>query len=399
MSFTKKAIGSSLALAVVIGLGASSPANAAINTAPVFHGVQPLIFSVTDDIDLMKGITAVDQEDGDITAKITHNIASINLKVPGEHDVKLSVTDSEGLTTNKILSIVVYAKANTVPYFTGVKNLSVVAGSNFDLRAGVKAMDAEDGDLTSQMEVNTKFNKDVPGSYLVTYSVTDSQGEGMAASATITVKPKSGSETRPPVVLPKPPVRVVNSAPVLSVADKLTVKQGSSVATLLKFAKASDKEDGNLDSKIKIDGKIDLNKPGTHKVKFVVADKAGAKSSKTVAVTVAKSLNTPPRLTGVNMNQTIRQGTKFDARKGVQAHDREDGRLAFTVVGSVDVNRAGTYLLAYTTKDSQGAVDTALSIVKVEAKKVTKADSKKSEKSEKSEKREKSSKSKKSGKR
>lgn len=64
---------------------------------------------------------------------------------------------------------------------------------------------------------------------------------------------------------------------------------------------------------------------------------------------------------------------------------------ANTVVGSVDVNRAGTYWLAYTTKDSQGAVGTAISRVKVEAKKVTKA--------EKSEKREKSSKSKKSGKR
>lgn len=71
-----------MALAVVIGLGASSPANAAINTAPVFHGVHLLIFSVMDDIDLMEGITAVDQEDGDITAKITHNIKSINLKFP-----------------------------------------------------------------------------------------------------------------------------------------------------------------------------------------------------------------------------------------------------------------------------------------------------------------------------
>ena len=89
---------------------------------------------------------------------------------------------------------------NTAPQISGVKDLTVQAGSEIDVLAGVTATDAEDGDLSSMITVestpalNFKNGKATPekaGNYELTYTVTDKNGESVSEYATLVVTKKT----------------------------------------------------------------------------------------------------------------------------------------------------------------------------------------------------------------
>ena len=89
---------------------------------------------------------------------------------------------------------------NNKPTITGVKDLTVQAGTEIDVLAGVTASDAEDGDLTSMIAVestpvltfkNGKATPEKAGTYELTYTVTDKNGESVSEYATLTVTKKT----------------------------------------------------------------------------------------------------------------------------------------------------------------------------------------------------------------
>ena len=93
--------------------------------------------------------------------------------------------------------------ANTAPEITGVADtLSVAAGTEIDLLANVKATDAEDGDLTAAIVIDStpaitvnggKAVVEAPGDYELAFNVTDKGGLAAApAYATLTVTKKTG---------------------------------------------------------------------------------------------------------------------------------------------------------------------------------------------------------------
>ena len=89
---------------------------------------------------------------------------------------------------------------NTAPQITGVKDLTVQAGSEIDVLAGVTATDAEDGDLSAMITVestpvlsfkNGKATPEKAGNYELTYTVTDKNGESVSEYATLVVTKKT----------------------------------------------------------------------------------------------------------------------------------------------------------------------------------------------------------------
>ena len=75
---------------------------------------------------------------------------------------------------------------------SGAVDQTVEVGDTLDLLEGVTASDIEDGDLTASVTVNDdNLDLDVEGTYTVTYQVTDSAGERVEVSVTITVNPKA----------------------------------------------------------------------------------------------------------------------------------------------------------------------------------------------------------------
>ncbi|MDE6747731.1 MAG: DUF5011 domain-containing protein [Lachnospiraceae bacterium] len=90
---------------------------------------------------------------------------------------------------------------NTNPEIKGVGDMVVEAGSEIDALAGVTASDAEDGDITGMIVIEStpalefKNGKAVPenaGNYELTYSVTDKGGAVAEAYATLTVTRQTG---------------------------------------------------------------------------------------------------------------------------------------------------------------------------------------------------------------
>ncbi|MBR3018370.1 MAG: DUF5011 domain-containing protein [Clostridia bacterium] len=96
-----------------------------------------------------------------------------------------------------------FALAEGGPAITGEADQTVEAGAEFDALAGLTAADAEDGDLTdmitveSMPELNFRNGKTTPetaGEYELIYSVTDKDGNVAEAYATLTVTKKKSEE-------------------------------------------------------------------------------------------------------------------------------------------------------------------------------------------------------------
>ncbi|MFI3211017.1 MAG: glycosyl hydrolase family 18 protein [Peptostreptococcaceae bacterium] len=94
-------------------------------------------------------------------------------------------------------------EVNTAPVFNGIVNTTITEGDAFGVLAGITATDKEDGDLTSKIVVSGNVDTNKAGTYVLTYSVTDSEGLETKATRTITVEQKE--EIIPPVT-PEPEV-------------------------------------------------------------------------------------------------------------------------------------------------------------------------------------------------
>lgn len=163
----------------------------------------------------------------------------------------------------------------------------------------------------------------------------------------------------------------VNSAPTIKGATNTEIKLNEKFDPKAGVT-ASDKEDGDLTSKISIEGTVDTTKVGSYKLIYTVKDSKNleTKVERTIKVVnnseVTPDSNTAPVLTGVT-NKTIKLNEKFDSKAGVTASDKEDGDLTSKIIieGTVDTTKAGTYTLVYKVKDSKGLETNATAIITV----------------------------------
>ena len=172
-----------------------SPEKPEVNTAPTLSGITDKTINVGDKFDPMKGVTAKDKEDGDLTSKIKVS-GKVDTNKAGKYTLTYSVADSKGLETTKTRVITVKEKSvtppaeNTAPVLNGVKDIEIKVGDKFDPMKGITANDKEDGDLTSKIKVSGKVDTNKEGKYTLTYSVTDSQGLKAEAKRVVTVVKK-----------------------------------------------------------------------------------------------------------------------------------------------------------------------------------------------------------------
>ncbi|MCO4328969.1 immunoglobulin-like domain-containing protein [Staphylococcus hyicus] len=68
------------------------------------------------------------------------------------------------------------ATTNHIPSIKGTSNTKITLGTQYNPLEGVKAYDAEDGDLTDQIKVNGHIDTSKTGTYQLEYKVADSDG-------------------------------------------------------------------------------------------------------------------------------------------------------------------------------------------------------------------------------
>ncbi|WP_045478189.1 immunoglobulin-like domain-containing protein [Vibrio owensii] len=150
---------------------------------PVFSGISDVRVHHGSSFDPYAGVTASDKEDGDLTNSITVE-GSVDVNTVGTYVLVYSVKDSDNNETKQSRTVVVYS---LVPEFEGVTDTTIQLGDAFDPMAGVKATDAEDGDLTDQVRVEGSVDVNVLGVYDLVYRVTDSANQTTTAHRTVIV--------------------------------------------------------------------------------------------------------------------------------------------------------------------------------------------------------------------
>ena len=87
-----------------------NPKMEVLNEAPVIHATDKTI-TVGDTFDPMDGVTATDEEDGNLTSKIEVKKNDVDTTKAGKYEVTYKVTDSDGATRTKTIKVTVKEKA------------------------------------------------------------------------------------------------------------------------------------------------------------------------------------------------------------------------------------------------------------------------------------------------
>lgn len=335
-----------------------------VNTLPVINAENKVI-DLGSKFNELDGITATDEEDGDITNDIIVISSNVDVNKEGVYVVIYEVKDKDGGKTRKGIEVTVVKpleKENEAPYINA-SDRTIKQGQSFNPLSGVNAYDTEDGDLTSKLKViENMVDINTVGKYSVTFEVSDSEGKTTTKSINVTVDK---------IEVP------INSAPVIYATDKV-IKLDNEFDAYSNVT-ASDKEDGDISDKVKvIYNDLDINKTGLYRIIYEVTDSAGYRVTKEIYVNVVPKNNTRPIIYAEDI--TVALGEKYNPYAMVSASDKEDGDITGKVIvvyNYVNVYKEGIYKVGYKVTDSMGT--SASCVIKVKVKnfnngsKVTKA--------------------------
>jgi hypothetical protein len=150
------------------------------------NGADPPIIQKNDPY-VELGATATDAEDGDLTASIVIDSSAVNTAVVGTYSVTYTVTDSDGNTTTETRTVNVVAGNPPVITLVGA-DPQIIQKNDPYVELGATATDVEDGDLTAFIVIDSSsVNTSIVGTYTVTYTVTDSDGNTVIETRTVNV--------------------------------------------------------------------------------------------------------------------------------------------------------------------------------------------------------------------
>ena len=278
------------------------------------------------------GATALDAVDGEITSDITVS-GSVDSSTVGSYTLTYTVTDAAGNEGTRTRTVNVVDTVAPVITLNGANPQQHEVGTTFS-DPGATALDAVDGDITSDITVSGSVDSDTVGSYTLVYSVTDAAGN-------------EGTQTRI--------VNVVDTvAPVITLIGPNPQQHEAGTIYADPGATALDEIDGDLTDDITVSGSVDSNTVGNYTLTYSVTDASGNEATRTRTVNVVDTVAPVITLNGANPLQHEVGTTYIDL--GATAQDVVDGDVTseITVSGSVDSNTVGNYMLIYSVTDAAG---------------------------------------------
>lgn len=136
-----------------------------------------------------EGFSAQDNYDGDLTEAVQRTVEG--------DTVTYTVTDSSGNTATAQRQIIYGDATAPVLELSGDETVTIDAGTAFT-DPGYTATDNVDGDITANVTVSGDYDIYVPGTYTITYSVTDTCGNTAEAVRTLIVEALSQPEVVDP---------------------------------------------------------------------------------------------------------------------------------------------------------------------------------------------------------
>ena len=134
-----------------------------------------------------QGATASDTEDGDVTSAIVIGGDTVDVDVLATYEVTYTVEDSDGNTTVANRTIEVSLGDAPVITLIGDASIRLTQGDTYT-EQGATASDTEDGDISSAIVIaGDTVDTNTPGTYAVTYTVIDADGNTTVASRNVEV--------------------------------------------------------------------------------------------------------------------------------------------------------------------------------------------------------------------
>jgi len=312
----------------------------------VYHPEPKIFLNGGSSMDLLygtpyveKGARAYDEIDGDLTSQIIVS-GSVDSNKEGTYIINYKVTNSSGFSKTRPRTVNVY-----IPYPTVVPNgsssIKLLIHSTY-VDQGATATDQLDGDLTSRIITTGYVNPDVPGTYKMTYQVTNNLGKVKTATRNITV------------YQPTPDIQLIGSDNIEIIKTSTYIDQG---------ATASDEIDGNITSKIITTSNVNTSKAGTYRVTYNVTNSEGISYSKTRTVIVRE-----PKIEIIpkgSMTINLPIGQSY-VDQGAIASDELLGDITSKITSTNNINPyvLGTYYVYYSVTSS-GVTKTTKRTVKV----------------------------------
>lgn len=299
----------------------------------------------------LQDVTANDDEDGNLTSKIVVTSDNIDMDNPGIYQVNYQVTDSVGNITNKPINVTI--KHNYPPVITATDKsfysdeYTKDEWKNTIRMQDVTSVDVEDGNLTSKIQIVEDFvDPTIPGSYKVTYKVTDSHNKTTIKTINVEV--------------------MYNHAPVINASSfKFYENEYSDDEWKEEFMKqvtSDDAEDGDLTNNVTIKStNVNPIVPGAYEVVLTVTDSRGKTTEKTVDVTVLE--NRQPHIQIYAESKRFIEGEYTidewynERMQKVTAYDAEDNDLTDEIQIKSDstiIDKPGKYKVTYTVTDQYG---------------------------------------------
>ncbi len=205
------------------------------------------------DEELLKGVTAHDEKDGDLTDKIiVESISRFTEK--GVSKVTYAVCDSNNNVAKATRKI--KFKGYESPKFKVTGNLCFSLYENINIKEMIFANDSLEGNLSGRIIITTEDYKNTEaGAYSINVSVENQKGD----TSTINL----------PLIVDDRPL----SAPVIELKEYLIYTTKSKKIDFKSYIiNAMDNKDTNLKDKVTIESNVDFNKPGTYHVHYYVTD-------------------------------------------------------------------------------------------------------------------------------
>jgi ABC-type glycerol-3-phosphate transport system substrate-binding protein len=172
---------------VILGVMTLSACATKRNQAPVITVTNPTqVIQQGDAFTPLEGVTATDEEDGDITRSIVvTGYETGDNDIVGTYVITLTVEDSAGATASATINLTVQGDTNVEPpvlYGVVAEQLYYIGSGAYDPLAGVTAQTPDGEDITSDIVVSGAYLLDSAGTYTINIRITY---DGVRASAAI----------------------------------------------------------------------------------------------------------------------------------------------------------------------------------------------------------------------
>ena len=234
-----------------------------------------------------------------------------------------------------------------VPVILGAYDREIERYSDFDITAGVTALDSTGKDVTNYMKVDGEVNENVCGTYKVTYSVTDETGITGTATANIIIEDDDA-----PVIYVDQKVTAIGAYDVSSAKQLLDL--------LLENVTAYDGSHLMDSNSILVDYSEILEKGyGKCHVKYRAKDSEG-NQSEVVVLSVDVDMEAPKLALKNELQGDIRISNMLDDDYllGLVEASDNSGQVEVTVSRPLTYDKEEPYIVMYCAKDTFGNVTT-----------------------------------------